>query len=138
MYKLNDDRMFYDVAEGQAIVIDSSTGLYFAMNMLATNTFDYIVKGASIDKIAQKLKELPGCPEDVDTALESFVAQLLGHEILIAHDSSFEGSIDASTTWFMEGYDFMLECYKDVADMILADPVHDVDVEFGWPVVEGE
>lgn len=137
MYALNAERMFFDMSEDQAIVIDSTSGTYFAMNMLASHAFDHLVKGAGLQAVTDALKRLDGCPEDIHTRLEGFVAQLLACEILVAdNDSSFEGEIEAAPVWFMEGTDFTLERYQDMADLILADPVHDVDVEFGWPVLK--
>lgn len=140
MYKLNDEKMFFDMSEDQAIVIDSTSGTYYAMNMLASFTFDFLAKGADIQALTDALQKLPGCPDDIQTRLESYVARLLASEILITDDTtSFDGAIEAAPLWFMEGTDFSLESYEDMADLILADPVHDVDVEFGWPVLkEGE
>lgn len=139
MYKLNEEKMFFDMSEDQAIVIDSTSGTYFAMNMLASHTLDYLVKGADLQALTDALKQLAGCPDDIHTRLESFVAQLLAAEILVAdNDISFDGVIEAAPVWFMEGTDFSLERYQDMTDLILADPVHDVDVEFGWPVLKGD
>lgn len=137
MYKLNEEKMFFDMSEDQAIVIDSTSGTYYAMNMLASFAFDYLTKGADLQTLADAIRKLPGCPEDVDSKLESFVARLLAHEILVADEANtFAGTVEAAPLWFMEGCEFSLESYQDMADLILADPVHDVDVEFGWPVLK--
>lgn len=136
MYKLNDERMFFDMSEDQAIVIDSASGTYYAMNMLASFVFDYLTKGADIEALAAAIRKLPDCPEDIQPRLEGFVARLLAHEILVAEANEFEGTIEAAPLWFMEGTEFVLDSYQDMADLILADPVHDVDAEFGWPTLK--
>ena len=37
---------------------------------------------------------------------------------------------------FAEGFDLTLDEFSEVQDLLLADPVHDVDVEEGWPVLK--
>ena len=38
-YTLNNDKMFVDITDGIAIVINSETGIYYGMNALGTNVF---------------------------------------------------------------------------------------------------
>ncbi len=139
MYKLNDEKMFFDMAEEQAVVIDSTSGVYFGMNMLASKVFEKLVEGASVVKIAEALKKLPSCPQDIEVALDSFVANLLAYEIILSDaDVCYDEEIIAEEMWFMEGREFLLDSYEDLIDLISADPVHDVDEEFGWPVLKEE
>ena len=39
---------------------------------------------------------------------------------------------------FIDGFTLVLDEFSEVQDLILADPVHDVDVEKGWPVFKEE
>jgi hypothetical protein len=61
-----------------------------------------------------------------------FVAELLSFGLI--KESQVpppEGAIDV--TWANEPP--TLETFEDLAELIAADPVHDVDVEAGWPVL---
>lgn len=139
MYRLNEESMFFDMSEDQAIIIDSDSGVYYAMNMLASHVFEYITMGAGIKELQAALSQLPDCPEDIMIRLESFVAQLLADRIIVEDkDNIYEGDIEADVLWFMEGKELILESYPDMTELITADPVHDVDVEFGWPVLKDE
>ena len=42
MYSLNLPRMFYDMADDHAIIIDSATGNYFMLNIIASKVFLYL------------------------------------------------------------------------------------------------
>ena len=42
-YKLNEDKMFADITDGIAIVINSETGTYYGMNSYGSNVYENIV-----------------------------------------------------------------------------------------------
>ena len=50
-YVLNDDRMFADVTDGIAIIINSETGIYYGLNGLGTSVYENLVNGASVEEI---------------------------------------------------------------------------------------
>ena len=39
---------------------------------------------------------------------------------------------------FADGFELTLDEFAEVQDLLLADPVHDVDVDQGWPVLGDE
>ena len=72
MYKLNEEKMFYDVADGIAVIIDFTTGVYYGMDALSSAVFDALMAGASDESVVNALKQLPGCPvQRTDTPLHS-------------------------------------------------------------------
>ena len=50
-YALNEEKMFVDITDGIAIVINSETGIYYGMNTLGTSVFENIIKGISVENI---------------------------------------------------------------------------------------
>lgn len=138
MYKLNEEKMFYDIADGQAVVINFVTGMYYGTTMLGSAVLDRLVKGNAPEKIAAAVKALPGCPEDFDELLDGFIAKLRETEILVSGETVPGGDepIDVKAT--AEGFALVLDEFAEVQDLILADPVHDVDVEQGWPIFKEE
>jgi hypothetical protein len=134
MYKLNDEKMFYDMAEGQAIVINFTTGMYYGTSSLGSAVLDALLAGASTENVRNALQALPGCPEDIQAQLDAFIGQLLEKEIIVAGEAAgAECAIDASA--LTDGFVLTVDEFAEVQDLILADPVHDVDVEQGWPIL---
>lgn len=134
MYKLNEEKMFFDMADGQAVVINFVTGMYYGTGTLGSMVLERLVKGQDPAKIAAAVKTLPGCPEDLDKRLEGFIAQLVEKEVLIPGETVPGGDEPMGETAASEGFDLTLDEFAEVQDLILADPIHDVDVEQGWPV----
>lgn len=135
MYKLNEEKMFYDMAEGQAIVINFTTGMYYGTSSLGSAVLDALLAGASVEAALAAVKALPGCPGDMDAQMDAFVQALLEKEVVVAAEG--EGTdtavIDASA--LADGFVLTVDEFTEVQDLILADPVHDVDVEQGWPIL---
>lgn len=134
MYKLNEEKMFYDMAEGQAIVINFTTGMYYGTSSLGSAVLDSLVAGADVQSVLTAVQALTGCPSDMEEQLNTFIAQLLEKEILVpAEGTGAAVAIDASS--LTDGFKLTVDEFAEVQDLILADPVHDVDVEQGWPIL---
>jgi hypothetical protein len=131
-YQLNESKMFADVTDGIAIIINASTGVYYGMNGHGTGIFSNLLEGSSTADVLAAIKALPGAPDNVETALEAFLETLLGFGIIIpAPESSREASLVAKDAVFDQ---FIPVCkeYKDVQELLFADPIHEVSEEEGW------
>ncbi len=130
-YKLNDEKMFADVTDGVAIIINSETGIYYGMNSFGTNVYENIVNGASIEDILAKLKTI-GATNDIEKEFNKFVQIMLDKELLISADSSSsEVNIDEDLAK-EDNFELSINEYNDAQEMLLTDPIHEVKEETGW------
>ena len=124
--------MFADVTDGIAIIINASTGIYYGMNGHGTGIFSNLMEGSSTADIVAAIKAIPGAPDNVEDSLETFIGTLLDFEIVIpAAASTREASLVAKDAVFDQ---FIPVCkeYKDVQELLFADPIHEVSEEEGW------
>jgi len=127
-YQLNETKMFADITDGIAIIINSETGIYYGMNGFGTQVYENLANGVSTEKILDKIKSL-GADE---ANLKAFIDSMLEKEILLpASDSDSEAQIDANIA---KEDNFVLELkeYNDAQELLLADPIHEVKEEEGW------
>ena len=136
MYKLNEEKMFFDIADGQAVVINFTTGMYYGTSTLGSAVLEKLVKKADPEKVLAALKGADGCPEDMEANLNQFIKELLEKEILVPANDSDLGDIRLDQSAFAEGFKLTLDEFAEVQDLLLADPIHDVDVEEGWPIIK--
>lgn len=132
-YQLNDAKMFADVTDGTAIVINSLTGIYYGMNGFGTSIYENLQSGASVPDILAAAKAIPGAPEELESAFGQFVDSLVGYEIVIPAEeaSSVAPMIDPEIAR-ADGFIPLCTEYQDVQDLLFADPIHEVDVDTGW------
>jgi hypothetical protein len=131
-YVLNEEKMFSDIADGIAIVINSETGIYYGMNNFGTTVFENLQNGVSTENILEALKKLPGAPADIETRLSNFTAVLLENEVLIKGEgSNAEAAINAETA-ATNNFSLEVKEYNDAQELLLADPIHEVKEDTGW------
>ena len=98
-FKLNEAKMFADIADGMAIVINSSTGVYYGMNSFGTTLFDNLVSGSSVEEILTSVKDIPEASGNLEKNVTDFVSTLVKYEIIIPVDEGTQRSavIDPAT-----------------------------------------
>ena len=133
MYKLNEEKMFYDYADGQAVVINYQTGMYYGMGLLASVILDRIIAGKNVDEIIIAVKALPQCPPDIAERVYNFVKELKESEVIVSGPSVPGGAEPMGKEAADDGFDLKLDMFAEMADLLRADPVHDVDMNEGWP-----
>ncbi len=132
MYKLNDSEMFSDITDNIAVVINAQTGVYYGMNAAGTLVYKYITEGADIKDIKNHLKNIPQAPADMDLKVDSFIKELLNKNIIVPGDTvALNFSIDASIL-AKDNFELKVGEYLDAQELLLADPIHDVEKEKGW------
>lgn len=138
MYVINEEKMFYDIADGQAIVINFDTGMYYGMSSLGSAVLDLLLKGAKTEEIGAALAVLPGCPTEITERLCSFVNTLLEKGILRSVPDIQKDMIELGfgQEALLDGFKLEVNEYAEAQDLILADPIHEVDVDMGWPIMK--
>ncbi len=130
-YKLNESKMFADVTDGIAIIINSETGIYYGLNELGTAVYENLTNGASTQDIVACLKSI-GAPADIESKVNAFVLEMKDKELLIEDSASTsEVSIDKEMA-LAEDFTLSVKEYNDAQELLLADPIHEVKEETGW------
>ena len=131
-YVLNEEKMFADVTDGIAIIINSETGIYYGLNGLGTAVYENLMNGASVESILSALKGLSGAPADIEARLNKFIKDMVDAELIIEGSASnSSASIDASIA-SEDNFEMEAKAYDDAQELLLADPIHEVKEETGW------
>lgn len=136
MYQLNSAKMFYDMADNQAIVINHMTGMYYGFNALGSYVIDQLIAGGEPEEVKRALLACEGCPADINTQVEAFVSELASLEILVPAERASAVVAPVPAVALEDGFELHVEAFAEAADLILADPIHDVDEGMGWPVMK--
>lgn len=134
-------QLMHETIEGETIMINSVTGNYYSLDRVGSDIWHGIELSASIGEIVIFLDARYEAPrDDIESAVLGFVAEL-EREDLVVRDAARHGSIHLSSagapmtvaTAFRPP---KLEKHTDMQDLILLDPVHEVDTQRGWPHVQ--
>ncbi len=131
-YRLNEEKMFADITDGIAIIINSETGIYYGMNTFATNVYENIVAGVSIENIKAEIEKLSDLPVDFEDNFKMFIDAMIEKEVLVeSDDNNAQANIDENLAK-EDNYVLELKEYNDAQELLLADPIHEVKEETGW------
>jgi hypothetical protein len=135
MYEVNKKKMFCDITDDFAIIINSETGIYYGINTFGTSVFENLIKGSDVNDILSALREIPGIPADIEQRLNDFIQALQEKEIIVSGPTTKnEIKIDASLA-AKDEFVLSVDAYADAQELLLADPIHDVEKEIGWQPV---
>lgn len=121
-----------EIIDGEAVVIDLESGSYFSMQNTAALIWSMLEQGASrsaiLDNVASAYsKGMEEIKEDVN----QFVDKLLAIALIVETDQDDTLTVAVSAT--QDSYQKPeLTQYDDMQDLLLLDPIHNVD-ESGWP-----
>ena len=97
-YALNESKMFMDIEDGVAIIINSETGIYYGFNAFGTSVLEVLSQGADTEAVLNNILSLPNAPVDLKDKFLTFVNELTENEILVEDSSqSVEIVLNATT-----------------------------------------
>jgi hypothetical protein len=134
-FRLNEPRVVADTIDGEVLAIDMATGAYVSLRDWSTFVWSHLLGGATVDGAQQALSQHVG--DAPDDAVAVFADRLHTEGLIVPSDPVASGdaqahvvAIDVPTAPWSG---LAVESFTDMADLILLDPVHDVDADKGWP-----
>lgn len=131
-YVVNAPRVIHETLDGEVVAIDLASGAYFSMRGSAAVAWDAIVAGLDTASVIDHVTATHAATDaDIAADIDAFVADLVERELVVAGSAETGQAPDHGT-----GLPYQppsLETFTDMADVILLDPVHDVDATAGWP-----
>ena len=136
--RVNAPHVIHESIDGEVIVIDLGTGNYYSLKGSGAEVWDLLVRTGSatqtalVDALAVRFD---AAREDLDAGVGALLAELR-HESLIVEDATNSAASapvvpDAGVAKIAFTAP-RLEKFTDMQDLVLLDPVHEVDAS-GWP-----
>jgi hypothetical protein len=124
-YTINVAKAISETLDSETIIINLEKGTYYSMNNAGTGVWNAIMAKSPISIDA------PGVADFIN----QLVMDELIQEINSPDVSAISSTPDTSTYHTTEIP--TLERYTDMQEMLLADPIHDVDTA-GWPKLKSD
>jgi hypothetical protein len=119
----------------ETVAVHLGTGRYFSIDLVGTEIVDLIQTGNDVGTIVSSLVTRYGADEAfVDDVVVEFVGRLVDEGLVRpAPEGHPSHAIPEAAPKAPEFTRPALAVYSDMEDLLLLDPIHDVD-ETGWPV----
>jgi len=131
-YELNNPPMIAELVEGEVIAIDLERGSYYSLLGPAAQVWGAIVAGRSAQEILAAVAPA-SATASLAGSLSGFLETLLAEQLIRRAPGSLAPSapIESLAPWPADALRF--ERFTDMQDLLVLDPIHEVDEEAGWP-----
>jgi len=134
-FKVNTPPVIHQTLDGEVIVVNLDTGTYYSFAGVGAEIWSSVERGASLaETVDEALARYDAPRETVEAAVMRFVDELTTEELIAPEDGPEPPAApartgDAAKAPFAEP---LLNKYTDMQELLLLDPIHEVD-ERGWP-----
>jgi hypothetical protein len=123
-----------EVIDGEAIIMDMRSGLYFSADGVAALIWDAVAKGASLNDIEGWAARHYSA--DSLEAVRAFLDKLIENKLVTAEEQGASDGFALPEPAIAYAPPQLL-VHGDMQDLIMLDPIHDVS-EAGWPLPKAE
>lgn len=128
-YAINAPDVVAEDFDGQVVILNLANGHYFSLSGIATPIWSLILAGQKPQSILTSIQAKR--PELIAESLE-FLGRLIELK-LVRPQADDIGDPPNQIEDLWSGDAPRIEVFGDLAELIFADPIHDVDEQAGWP-----
>lgn len=134
MIRINNEKTYLDKVDGNVVAIMTETFVYYTFNDIAGAIMEDISKSVDMKTLEERLS-IKFADNDIHSKLESMINELIDVGMITIDDnlSDYKGELSIDKLDGNNKFVLNIEHYNDVAEYFAADPIHEVDLEKGWP-----
>ena len=137
-FRIDPNQVVHELFESEVLAINLETGTYYSLVGSSCQLWLLVNDGLSVTEIVDHFIGLhKDEPKAVSAAVHDFLNRLLAERLIIGVDAAesrvpaaIPGSSDKGKMTLPA---FEIKIFTDMQDMLLLDPIHDVE-DSGWPV----
>jgi hypothetical protein len=136
-YRVNGPQVISETVGGETIIVNLASGHYFNLQGTAVDVWDGVVREEPTEAIVARLGATYAAADgEIEEAVARFLADLAAAELVTPEENGTTAPVAVATR--PDGADLppftppSFTTYTDMQDIILLDPVHEVDAR-GWP-----
>lgn len=140
VFRVNSPQVVCETIDGEVVIVNLDKGIYYSLLKTGADVWSRIERQIDRHSLIQEITQAyHGSAEEISDAIDEFLGNLQQEELIIIDANIEATSIDnniqetATTTDKPRFEKPMLEKFTDMEDLLLLDPIHEVDVEAGWP-----
>lgn len=134
VYSINTADVVHEVIEGEAILINMKTGVYYSLDGVGGHAWEALQSGpGSAASLAESLAALFDAPlDELEKELARLLAEMQAEGLLRVGEGTAQAAPLAASGEKKPFANPQLVKYTDLEALLLLDPIHDVS-EDGWP-----
>jgi Coenzyme PQQ synthesis protein D (PqqD) len=138
-FQINSPHVVSETIQGETIVSDLTTGTYYSLEQTGAEIWEALANSVSISEIVEQLdRKYLADRAEIERAVRELARELQDESLIVETDvAALPSSSNGQTAAAAANLPFTvprIARHTDLQDIILLDPVHEVD-DRGWPYV---
>ena len=135
-YRVNSPHVISETVGGETIIVNLASGHYFSLQGTAVEVWQALERGETAETMVLELEQRYEAGDgEIDAAVRKLLEDFVGAELVVAEGNGNGSGAVAAPQHVGEREPFVapsFTTFTDMQDIILLDPVHEVDTR-GWP-----
>lgn len=142
--RINRPKVILEAFDDEVVLVNLDSGNYYTIDKVGVDIWEYIEQGADTDEIVKRVIDAHEADSShIEVAVLEFVGELQQEGLVVPAETQ-EAESPCTETAHAEaevkakqlGFESpILNAYTDMQDLLLLDPIHEVD-DTGWPNVK--
>lgn len=137
-FRVNSPTVIQETIDDEVIIANLDQGFYYSIDELGMRIWNAMLAGAPVPHVVESLGRHFGSTAELEQDVAAFFAELQTEQLIVPADiPADEPAISAALAAAGLPAKYAkpeLSKYTDMQQLLLLDPIHEVD-ETGWPAV---
>lgn len=142
--KINVPKIVHETIDGETVILNLEKGNYYSLVGIGADIWGFMENDATMGSVIEKISNnYQGERGDIDIAINKFVSELMQEGLVILDNDNNPENEESSRVQVQTGLKEnkptfeapKLNKYTDMQDLLLLDPIHEVDEKKGWPTI---
>ncbi len=135
-FRINSPSVIGEVLDGEAIIVNLDSGAYYSLDGAGAEVWTAAQTGATLPQLIDlTVARYHGPMAEIAAGVAGLVEELAAENLLVADTAANGDGLQRAVAPAADRLPFIkpiLQKYTDMADLLLLDPIHEVDAQ-GWP-----
>jgi hypothetical protein len=140
-FRINRPNVIFEVFDDEVVIVNLDSGNYYSLNGTGPQIWRSVLLGGTVEELVEDVaRGFEGEQLQIGSSIRQLIDELRREEIIVSdatpNESRGNSSAPAESEQGLSKPRFVapvLDKYDDLKDLLLLDPIHEVD-EAGWPV----
>jgi len=137
IYRINGAGVIGEILDGEAIIVNLDSGAYYSLEGVGSEVWSAVESGATLPELIELAgAKYAGPAAEIAAGVAALVEELIAEALLVADGAANGHRLQRAIAPAADRLPFVkptLEKFTDMADLLLLDPIHEVDQGQGWP-----
>ncbi|MFN0085774.1 MAG: PqqD family peptide modification chaperone [Blastocatellia bacterium] len=127
-YSINEPDVVAEDFNGQVVILNLANGHYFSLEGIAAPIWSLLLSNCPPEVVLESIGQ--SRPDLVEDSAQ-FIERLVALDLIVPNGRGPAAASGIDASW--AGGSPQIQIFDDLAELIFADPIHDVDEQAGWP-----